>query len=341
MNNCIKISDIANKLGLSRNTVSKALNGKYVPEKTRIAVLSAAADIGYKSFPKTTESLLKLTGKHILLLSKRMLMNIPFHIYVLRSIETELAKLNWSLLQYTLSSGKHFDNLKSYIEKFKVDGILCMEFFDKDLIEQVLSLQLPTVFMDTVYRDDSADYNYDIVMMENINAVKTFCLKLIDEGTCKTFGFVGYNKNCLSFHERFMGMRDAMFMRGLAYNPSYSILADNDLPYNNIDRLSALIAKAPLPDCYICANDYIALLTMEALKVLNIAVPERIKIVGFENSSGSRHATPPLSTINVDKNTLGKELVQTLVNKMVNPSACTKITYIKSDIVPRQTTAAL
>ena len=37
MSDTIKISDIAEKLGISRNTVSKALNGKYVPEKTKIA----------------------------------------------------------------------------------------------------------------------------------------------------------------------------------------------------------------------------------------------------------------------------------------------------------------
>ena len=52
MSDTIKISDIAEKLGISRNTVSKALNGKYVPEKTKIAVLNAASELGYKNFPK-------------------------------------------------------------------------------------------------------------------------------------------------------------------------------------------------------------------------------------------------------------------------------------------------
>ena len=338
MSGTIKITDIAEKLGISRNTVSKALNGKHVPEKTRIAVLNAAAELGYKSFPKSFEPAEKLKDKKILLLSTRMLMNIPFHIYVLRSIENELARLNLSLLRYTLSSDKFFENLKSYIEKSKVDGILCMEFFDEHLIEQVVSLNLPIVFMDTVFSFLAPNFNYDVVMMENLNAVKSYCLTLIDKGNCRSFGFVGYYKNCLSFYERYLGMRDAMFLRDIPYDPRCNILAGNDLPYSNLERLSALIAKAKLPDCFVCANDYIASMTLEALKMLDIPVPERIKVIGFENSPTSKYTTPHLSTINVDKTMLGKELVNALVNKMTRPSKHSKITYIRSYPVPREST---
>ena len=48
MKNNVTIQDIAGALGMSRNTVSKALNGKHVPVKTRNAVISAAVVMGYK-----------------------------------------------------------------------------------------------------------------------------------------------------------------------------------------------------------------------------------------------------------------------------------------------------
>ena len=44
----VRINDIARELGLSRNTVSKVLNGKSVPEKTRKLVLAKAAELNYK-----------------------------------------------------------------------------------------------------------------------------------------------------------------------------------------------------------------------------------------------------------------------------------------------------
>ena len=46
----ITVQDIADSLGISRNTVSKALNGQYVPPRTREAVLNAAINLGYKSY---------------------------------------------------------------------------------------------------------------------------------------------------------------------------------------------------------------------------------------------------------------------------------------------------
>ncbi|MDE7095451.1 MAG: LacI family DNA-binding transcriptional regulator, partial [Anaeroplasmataceae bacterium] len=49
MKKAITIKSIAEALNLSRNTVSKALNGQYVPEKTRELVLSKAQELNYKS----------------------------------------------------------------------------------------------------------------------------------------------------------------------------------------------------------------------------------------------------------------------------------------------------
>lgn len=131
MAKCITIADIAQKLNLSRNTVSKALNGKHVPDKTKREVLQAAAELGYKSFPSLDNAYINLSGKNILLISSNMLMNIPFHVHVMRGMENELAKLNMGLLRYTISAISPMENLKEYIEKFEVDGILCMEFFKK------------------------------------------------------------------------------------------------------------------------------------------------------------------------------------------------------------------
>lgn len=307
MAKCITIADIAQKLNLSRNTVSKALNGKHVPDKTKREVLQAAAELGYKSFPSLDNAYINLSGKNILLISSNMLMNIPFHVHVMRGMENELAKLNMGLLRYTISAISPMENLKEYIEKFEVDGILCMEFFKKNLIEQVLSLGLPTVFLDFSCERIESPYPYDVVMMENLSSVKEYCIDLAESG-CRSFGFVGDIKNCLSFYERFLGMQCALQEKNIVYNPKNNVLADNALPYNNIAKLAKLIKHCELPDCFVCANDFLALMLLDALNTLEIHVPERIKVLGYENSAESKISKPTLSTINVNKTNLGKEL---------------------------------
>ena len=59
MKKTIPIQDIANSLGLSRNTVSKALNGQHVPEKTRKLVLDKAKELNFKSMNYLNDSINK------------------------------------------------------------------------------------------------------------------------------------------------------------------------------------------------------------------------------------------------------------------------------------------
>ena len=44
------IQKIADELGLSRNTVSKVINNKPVPENTKDRVIQKAIELGYKGF---------------------------------------------------------------------------------------------------------------------------------------------------------------------------------------------------------------------------------------------------------------------------------------------------
>ena len=56
MKKSLTIADIADALHLSRNTVSKALNGKHVSPKTKQLILDTAVQMGYKSFDLISSS---------------------------------------------------------------------------------------------------------------------------------------------------------------------------------------------------------------------------------------------------------------------------------------------
>lgn len=77
---------------------------------------------------------------------------------------------------------------------------------------------------------------------------------------------------------------------------------------------------------------------LDALNTLEIHVPERIKVLGYENSAESKISKPTLSTINVNKTNLGKELIHTLINRMNNRQQKTRFIYIKDIPVRRETT---
>ena len=338
MKNSITIQDLANALSMSRNTVSKALNGKHVPAKTRNAVINAAIEMGYKGYKLAASSEGSLGQKRFLILSSRLLMNINYYIHVLRGIEESLTDYDIELLQFNVTNSASFTKFKRYVADYKVDGIICIEFFESQYIAELTELGIALVFLDFPLTSIGFNGTYDIVLPESHDAVKSLCTQLIADGECQTFGFVGDFRHCRSFYERFTGMKEALFLSNLPFDPCCSILHDDDMPYE-AKTLSQIISRMEkLPDCFIAANDSIALNLLAALKSRRITVPKDIKVVGFDNIADAKLSAPPLTTFNVNKNALGKRIVSILLDRISNPTQANQIIYIASKKVIRSST---
>ena len=338
MKKTVTIQDIANTLGMSRNTVSKALNGKHVPVKTRNAVISAAIEMGYKGYKMAAASEGSLGHRRFVILSTRLLMNITFFISVLRGIEESLMDYDIDLVQFSITNPASFTKFKRYLADAKVDGIICMEFFEPDYITQLLEQGIPLVFFDFPLLESSPRGGYDIILPESEMAVKRYCMQLIREEGCKTFGFVGDYRHCRSFYERFVGMREALFLSGLPVDLKYSILEDDSIGYTP-ENLAQMLDQLPeLPDCFIAANDAIALNLMAALKSKKVHIPRDVKVVGFDNNPKIKQVTPLLTSFNVDKIALGKKLTTLLLDRVANPTQANQIIHIMSKVIVRGST---
>ena len=338
MKKTVTIQDIADTLGMSRNTVSKALIGKHVPVKTRNAVISAAIEMGYKGYKLAATSENAIGHKRYVILSTRLLMNITFFIAVLRGIEESLMDYDIDLVQFSITNPKSFVKFKRYLADAKVDGIICMEFFEPDYITELLEQGIPLVFFDFPLLDFSPRGGYDIILPESEMAVKRYCMQLIREEGCKTFGFVGDYRHCRSFYERFVGMREALFLSGLPEDLQYSIVEDDSIGYTP-DKLSNMLDQLPgLPDCFVTANDSIAINLIAALKSKKIHVPKDVKVVGFDNNPKIKQVTPLLTSFNVDKIALGKKLTTLLLDRVANPTQANQIIHIMSKVIVRGST---
>jgi len=338
MKKAVTIQDIADALGMSRNTVSKALNGKHVPVKTRNAIISAAIEMGYKGYKLAATSEKAIGYKRFVILSTRLLMNITFFIAVLRGIEESLMDYDVDLVQFSITNPASFTKFKRYLADAKVDGIICMEFFEPDYIMQLVDQGIPLVFFDFPLLESAPRGSYDIILPESSAAVKHYCMQLIREEGCQTFGFVGDYRHCHSFYERFVGMREALFLSGLPVDLRYSILQDDAIGYTT-EGLSQMLDQLPeLPDCFVAANDSIAIKLMAALKSKRIHIPKDVKVVGFDNNPRAKSVNPQLTSFNVDKIALGKKITSLLQDRVANPSQANQIIYITSKVIVRGST---
>ncbi|MDE7281217.1 MAG: LacI family DNA-binding transcriptional regulator, partial [Ruminiclostridium sp.] len=166
MKKSVTVQDIANSLNLSRNTVSKALNGKPVPIKTRNAVINAAIEMGYKSYQVAAATDTSLKQKRFAIISSRLLMSITYHSYILKGIEDSLSEYDIELVQFRITDDTSFNKFKRYLTEFGVDGIICIEFFNSDYISELLEIGQAFVFMDFPLTDTMPKGKYDIILPE-------------------------------------------------------------------------------------------------------------------------------------------------------------------------------
>ena len=78
------------------------------------------------------------------------------------------------------------------------------------------------------------------------------------------------------------------------------------------DMKHYLSKKAKLPTAFFSDNDMIALGAMKAMAEFGIRIPEDVSIVGFDDLTFSSISYPPLTTLRVPKQEMGRAVVRRL-----------------------------
>lgn len=90
-----------------------------------------------------------------------------------------------------------------------------------------------------------------------------------------------------------------------------------------------------LPTALVCANDSTALSVSDILKEEGFSIPEDISVTGFDNIEDALRGVPPLTTVHVPKEAMGRAAVEKLLSRIHNPSAPLEKILIAADIVHR------
>ncbi|MDE5562502.1 MAG: LacI family DNA-binding transcriptional regulator [Clostridiales bacterium] len=330
MRTAVTIKDIAEQLGLSRNTVAKALNGKYVPENTRNLILDKARELNYKSINvDKTYSEPPVKSKRILLLSGKPLNNISFFVPIIRSIENYCYKNHHELFQYTFNSGiMTFNSLASHVKSLNADGIIAIESFDKDFITKLINLKLPICFIDfaPTYSIPISG-NFDIVKTSDIKSIFGITRQLHKNYGITRFCFVGDIMHCMSFQDRYFGMIQALAVDNIPHSKRDDILRHDKFDYGSTVAIKSELCKLRhRPECFICANDFIARSVCNTLQTMQIDVPRQCLVVGHDNVAESSSYTPSITSFGCDKESLGVEAVCALITRILHP----QYTYTRS-----------
>lgn len=337
MSKIVTIKMIADELGLSRNTVSKALNNQRVSKETKELVINKAKELGYKGYGLISNEK-KVKPLKILILAGKPLFDLDFFINFARGVENADTNYNVEIFQYTYGKKSTFEQLKNHLESLNIDGIIGIELYEHSLLVNILKTKIPIVFIDASLNLKYLEGNYDVLLMENRDSVYKICINLITKGYNR-FTFLGDHLHCLGFNERFLGMRDSLDDINHRINMDQQLLLPDNSPFGDITWLTNKIKSLKYkPEVFVCANDSIAHNLVNALKRLNIKVPEEAQVIGFDNTIDSTTSNPKITTVDVNKELLGSEALYLLIDRINRKNGPSKTIYIKTNILYRETT---
>ncbi|CAM4385413.1 LacI family DNA-binding transcriptional regulator [Paenibacillus alkaliterrae] len=338
----ITIQHIADSLGLSRNTVSKALNGNAtIPEDTRNKVVKKAIELKYKQFAFVdTDSFITRQSGNIALLTSDMPTSPHFGAQVLSGLEEKISAEGYNLsIHIVREADLDTLSLPNNFESKKVDGIICIEMFNNNYSRLISNLGIPTIYIDSTADLFFSELNADVILMENEYSTYLMTKKLIDNGHT-SLGFAGDYNHCKSFNERWAGFNKAIQESNIPLDLSLCIVED-DRKFN-LDWMEQRIGQMKrLPSAFICANDFIAISVMKILKNRSIHIPDDVAICGFDNTPESRIVEPLLTTVQIFNDEMGIIAADMLLSRIKHPSKPFQMTHIKTEPIFRASTGKL
>ena len=336
----VTMQDIADACGLSRNTVSKAFNGRgAVPAATRALIMQKAGELGYGLPVEEAPLHPRQSSGSIALLTSNMPVDYHFGTFFVTTFTDQICRAGYTLRMFEISAEElQSRQLPPHFNPEQMAGIVAIELFDADYLNTICQLGLPTIVIDSPTHAIIRLYPCDFVSMENVASTSAVTKQLIALGA-RRIGFVGDRMHCGSFYERWFGFRMGMEQAGLPMDERFCILEPDASPYNDPNWLISRMNQMPfLPDAFVCANDYLAIHLMNALKQKGLSIPHDIMVTGFDGTSQSALVDPPLTTVQIPSVEIGRMSADILLARIRNPELPYSWTHVRTSPVWRKST---
>jgi DNA-binding LacI/PurR family transcriptional regulator len=308
-----KLKDVAEKAEVSLATASLALTGStLVNEKTREKVEQWAKKLSY--YPNIyAQKLARRKSYNIcIMLNNHYFFKSPNNIYYLRVIGGIIKEAENT--EYTISFSFYGDeennSIKDRINLKSTDGIIIFDVIDeKSLSVLRKDFDLPILLIDN-HKNFEDMYGVD---NDDLGGAFKATSYLISQGH-KKIGYIGVPDIHPIGRECWKGFKKALDEMGLVESFSYKECSFGIR--SGRKAISILLTrKSPmLPTALFGINDYIAIGAMEELKARGYKVPEDISIVGMDDMDLSSEIDPPLTTIRIKMEELGKTGLKKMIN---------------------------
>ena len=301
------LDDIAKSVGVSKATVSFVMNGRgdefnISKEKQRI-IRETAKEMAYvpNFFAKSLrQGKTKTIGVVLADITN------PFYAELCKTIQEELYAKGYSTLIVNTNDDKELEKIlmRELIQR-SIDGMIISPC---NAIDELIPI-LHDTHIPVVFSDRPGDENADFIGVDNhLEAGKL--ITFFSKKPTKLLALSQQKGMTRIIEERIDGIKTMCDKTGIEFK---HVNLDE-----NKEEAEKLIQKAVKDgyDSFLPLDNLVALKTYTALKKLKVAIPEKVQLISFDDSSLFTYMDPPISALGMPILQIGQQSVDRLVDRL-------------------------
>ena len=316
MAKAVKLADIAERVGVSTVTVSKALSGqKGVSEEVREKIHSIAEELGYQQPSAARKSQNQKSYNIGILISERFLDKYEsFYWQMYQSVATRAtAKECFTMLEVIGIAEEENGRLPKLVQERKVDGIIVIGKMMDDYLQHLNTEASDSVISNSYY--GTYELTYYLYRMGH-----------------RKIAYVGTLLATESITDRYFGYQKALLELGLEQKKEW-VLDDRHIETGKIDTVNMLQLPKDMPTAFVCNCDLTASLLIKKLKENGYRVPEDISVVGFDNYLYPGLSDIRITTYEVDMGEMARRAIHNMIKKITSDNFKGGVTVVEGRLV--------
>ncbi len=307
------MKDVAKHVGVSQATVSYVLNdavGENIPEETRERVWAGIRELGYR--PNMGARQMRTQRTNLLGFVTDVIATTPYAGAIIKGAQ-DTARAAGKILLLLSTDGIATED-HAAIETLlahRVEGIIYATMFHRAVTLPANLHETKAVLLDCFVEDRSIPS----ITPDEINGGYVATEVLLRKGH-RRIGFINNDETVPATVGRLEGYRRALAAYGIAFDPAL-VCAAHSSPAGGYDCTFDLMRLPNRPTALFCFNDRMAMGTYDALRTLNLNIPEEVAVIGFDNQeiiAASLH--PGLSTMQLPHYEMGVWSVKFLLGEI-------------------------
>ncbi len=315
------VREVAKKANVSTATVSRSFTTPdLINSQTRKRVLDAAHLLGYS--PRRQTALEPVVEPRRKLGSRRSeticfeffaadeseaLATNTFYAPVLLGAEKEASALGMHFLLHSVIGQDATRELPKLVVERRISGMLLVGTADPEILTAMARYVPALIVVDGHDKTDTVES----VLSDGFGGAYTATEYLLQLGHRERIRFLMRGTKAPTFLDRQRGYLSALFKAGLTVDASFSVALAED-EETRLAEITRILESSDRPTAVLCCNDDMANQVLRVCWKLGLHVPDDLSVVGFDDIEHSRHSCPPLTTVRVDKEMMGRLAVRRL-----------------------------